>query len=301
MNHFIFPYLNPFKFVPATNSPGVHFDDDWSCEQIKSFERRSYYQQKWKKSETTKLQMESSLAPEKLKVYDKNRTKVKEFTWTAVLTATGYKIYEVTFDISNLPEGMYWLYQQVTFGSIDWAAISEPIHSKTSWSNTHLFTYSNSYNKDGVGWTTGIEMKFRCEAGIMDFEPDAEISSYIDQTRDSEILDGVPYRKFKLYIGKAPGVAPWVLDLLNRIFLCDSVDIDGKTYTRNNGAKWDVSRAKGNPLIGGSLEIVEGTNLFGLNFSETTPIENGLVIAYNIETAFFGPGSLVPVIEVPRD
>jgi len=300
MNHFKIPFLNPFKFVPSTATPNVvsDFDGAWACEQIKSFERNVYYKQKWKKSETTKLQIESSIAPETLKVYNSSGIQVKTFTWSAVYSGTNYSIYETTFDISDLAEGVYYLYQRVTLLSIDWKAISEPIHSKASWSNTLLITYKNSYNDQDVAFSTGVEFKFRCEAGIMDYNPERDRSAYVNQIHDVENLSGVPYRTFKLYIGEAPGVAPYIIDLLNRIFCCDSINIEGKYYQSNEGSKWEVTRIKGFPLIGGSIEIVEAVNAMSQEFSDTTPLSTGLVTAYNIETAFFGPGSLVPVIDI---
>mgnify|MGYP000847628619 CR=1 FL=1 len=297
-NHFKIPLLWPFKMVPATTTPGIHFDDAWACEQIKSFEAKAYYRQKWVKTETTKLQIESSLAPEPLKVYKTDGTVAKSIAWTAVHTEISYKIYECTFDISDLAEGIYYIYQQVTFGSIDWKTISEAIHSKTNWPGTLKFTYKNSFNKDDVAWTTGLQMSFRCEAGIMDFTPEAEITAYVNQTRDARVLDGTPFRTFKLYIGEAAGVAPYIVDIINRIFSCDYVSIEGMQYAREGNAKVEVTRVKGYPLIGASLEITPASNAQSLAFADTTPLAPGVVLHYNMETAFFGPGSLVPVIDV---
>lgn len=297
-NHFKIPLLWPFKMVPSTSTPGIHFDDAWACEQIKSFERQVYYKQKWKKADTTTLVIESSLAPTALKVYNRERTIVKSINWTAAYTAINYTIYTLTFDISDLAEGVYYIYQRATFGSIDWKSISEPIHSKASWSNTLLFTFKNSFNDQDVPWTLGFDMKFRCEAGIMDFNPERDRAAYVNQSRDVTNLSGIPYRSFKLYIGKAPGVAPWVVDVLNRIFCCDSIDINGKKYQSDDGSKWEVTRAKGYPLIGASIDIVEAVNSSSLEFADTTPIAPGILIAYHMETGFFGDGALVQVTDI---
>lgn len=295
-NLFKIPLIWPFKMVPNTATPGIHFDDAWACEQIKSFEKKVYYRQKWVKANTTKLQVTSSIAPETLKVYRTDGSIAKAFTWASVFTATQYSIYETTWDVSDLADGIYIPYQRVTLLSIDWAAIGEPIHIKSSWPNTLLFTYKNSFNKDGMAWTTGIEMKFRCEAGIMDFNPEADISDYINQDADRELIDGIPSRSFKLYIGTAKGVATYIIDVLNRIFSVDYVNIDGLEYCR--AGKWEVNRVKGYPLIGGSLEIVPGRNTDSLEFSDTTPLAPGIVTGFDIETAFFGPGATVPITDI---
>lgn len=300
MNHFKIPLIWPFKMVPSTSTPGIHFDDDWACQQIKSFERIAHYKQKWKKSDTTTLVIESSMAPESLKICNRFGTPLKSISWTNAYTAIGYNIYTLTFSISDLAEGVYYLYQRVAFGSIDWKAVSEPVDSKTSWPLTHLFTYTNSFNDQDVPWTLPLEMKFRCEAGIMDFTPQRDRAAYVNQMRDLTNLSGVPYRAFKLYIGRAPGVAPWVIDLLNRIFCCDSIDIEGKKYQSDDGSKWEVTRVKGYPLIGASIDIVEAVASSSLEFADTTPIAPGILVAYQMEPGFFGPASLIPITDIEQ-
>lgn len=285
--------------VPSTATPGVHFDDAWHCEQVRDWEMKRYYQQKWKKSDTTKLQIESSIAPETLKVLDVNGQQVKTISWTAVFTEIDYKIYECTFDISDLNEGVYYIYQKVVFGLTDWPYISEPIHSKTSWPRTRLFTFSNTFNDQDIAWTaTGMEMKFRCEADIQDPDFPRDRSAYINQTRNITNLSGIPYRTFKLVIGEAPGVPAYIVDILNRIFCCDTIDIDGLLYQSDEGSKWEINRVKGYPMIGAQIDICPAYNRTAQQSVDTTPLAPGIVMAYNIETAFFGPGSLVPVIDV---
>jgi hypothetical protein len=298
-NHFNIPLLWPFKMVPSTDTPGMHFDDDWHSEQIRDWEMKMYYQQKWETADTTKLQIESSIAPETLKVLDRHGAIVKTFTWTAVLTETYYKIYETTFDISDLDEGVYYLHQQVTFGALDWNYVSEPISMKAEWPRTLLFTFSNSFNDQDIAWTANdLEMKFRCEADIQEPDFPRDRAAYVNQTRNITNLSGIPYRTFKLVIGDAPGVAPYVVDILNRIFCCDSIDIEGLAYQSDEGSKWEINRIKGIPTIGASIDIAPEVNKTSQQSSDTTPLAPGIVMAYNIETAFFGPGSLVPVVDI---
>lgn len=298
MNHSKIPFALPFKFVRSTPTPGIHFDDSWACEQVKSFETKAIYRQKWKRTDTTPLQVESSINPDTLKIYNSLGVQVKAIPWAAVYAGINYTIYQATFDISDLPEGVYYAYHRVTAGAIEWKYITEAIHSKDSWPNTLLISYKNSFNDFDVAWTTGIEMKFRCEAGIMDFDPKRERSDYINQVYDTTTLKATPYREFVLYIGTAPGVAPYITDILNRIFCCNYIDIQGMLFQAKSGAEGKTNRVKGYPLVGWSQDIVPAKNAQSLEDSDTTPLAPGLVSAYNIETTFFGPGSLVPVIDV---
>lgn len=280
------PFLNPFKFLPNTENPGIHFDDSWAFEQIKSFETKVKYYQKWVSTDTTPIQIEASTIPDDLKIYC-GQTVKKSIAWTKKADGAeiGISIYEAIFDISDLDVNKtYYLY--IKSGTFE--AISEPIYSKTSWPNTLLFTYRNSFNDFGVAFTTGVEFSFRCEAGIMDFNPESEDANYVDQIHNVEELSGTPFRTFKLYIGDEKGVAPWVIDVLNRIFVCDYVDIEGLQYSKNTGAKWEVNRVKPWPLMAGSLEIVPTKNASGLQFEANDDSMEGLVTAYDIDTNFFG-------------
>jgi hypothetical protein len=284
------PFLNSIKWVPNTTNPGIHFDQDWMYNQIKSFERKINYCQKWQIGDTTTVQVESTILPDDLKIYDcTNVVKTIPFVKTADGALLGVNIYEAIVNLDDLTVNKtYYGYIKATYGGVTFEAVSEPIQLQTLWPNTLLFRYKNTLNDYGVTFTTGINFYFRCEAGIMDFNPEADNSDYVDQIHNIEQLSGTPFRTFKLYIGDEKGVAPWVLDLLNRIFICDFVEIEGMEYSKNTGAKWEVNRVKGFPLFGGSLEIVPSKNVSGLQFMSDIDITDGLVTAYDIDTNFFG-------------
>lgn len=285
------PFINPVKFVPNSATPGKHFDQDWAYNQIKSFESKIRYYQKWQVGDTTVIQLESSILPEDLKVYDCTKTLKKsiEFVKVADGDDLGINVYEAEVNMDDLPVNKdYYFYIKATYGPALFEAISEPIRLQTSWPGTMQFKYRNSFNDFGVAFSTGVEFSFRCEAGIMDFQPENESADYIDQIHNVEVLSGTPYRTFKLYIGDEKGVAPWVLDLLNRVFVCDHVEIEGLEYSKNTGAKWEVNRVKPWPLFGGALEIVATKNMSGLQFMSDEDISDGLVVAYDIDTNFFG-------------
>lgn len=188
MQHFNYPLINPVKLVKCTNT--VHFDDALTCQRLRDYHFRAFYKQKWVRTETTTLQMESSIAPDDMVIYDIWAHQAKTIGWTAVYTATDYKVYELTFDLSDLAEGVYLPYQKVSLLGITWEAFGEPIHSKNSWPNTLLFKYKNSFNDFGVAWSTGIEMKFRVEAGIEDPEFHLERTDYVNQQRSVATLKG---------------------------------------------------------------------------------------------------------------
>lgn len=298
MNHFKIPFLNPFKFVPNTSTPGVHFDDAWACEQIRSFQMRATYKTKWQLSDVTKLQIECSIVPDDLKIYNTLRQIVKTIPWTNVFTGIGYSVWELLYDVSDLSEQVVYNYQHVSFGAIEFAAVSEPIDLRVSWPNTRWITYRNSFNDWDVAFSTGIIFGFRCECDVIDFNPERESNDHITSRRGVVKLWGNSWRTFTLYIGEAPGVAPWVVDLFNKILDCDYTTFAGKRYTANQGAKWEVTRIKTWPLIGAKIEVVPVGDEASLEFADVSPLANGLVTAYNIDAGLFGPGAIVPVIDI---
>lgn len=295
MSYVNVPLTWPFKMVPATPTPGIHFDDDWAHKQIKPWERKIPYFQKWVKSETTKLQIEAGLTPNALKVYDQNWNLLKSFAWTAVVTHPNYKIYETTFDVSDLANQVIFLYQDVDDTSIRF--ISEPIHINTQWKNTLSFIYRNSSNKNGMAWATGISMRFRCEAAIHEYSPDRERNSYVNQPLDVKTLHAVPTRVFKLLIADGIGCPPYIVDILNRIFCCDYVEIGGRQIETAAGSKWEKNQQKGYPWIGASIDIVYAKNLQVIQ-QNTGAEGTGMVINYDLETDFFSGQVITEVIEV---
>ena len=301
MNHFKIPKHNPFGFVPSTLTPGVFLGDAWASELIRSFMMKAYYKQKWEKADTTKLQIECSIIPDDLKIVNKKGQVLKSIPWEVVFDGVSYKVLELTYDVSDIAEQEIYNYQSVNFGGgVVKAAISEPIDLKSKWPNTRGIIYRNSYNDWDVAFTTGIQFFFRCECDVLDFNPEREANDHISSRRKLSRLWGNSWDSFTFYVAEAPGVAEWVVKLLNKIFDCDYVSIAGKRFTADQNAKWEVTRIRTWPLIGAKIAVVPVEDGSSLEFADATPLSNGLVTAYNIETAFFGPGSLVPIIDVEK-
>lgn len=298
--HFKMPFALPFKFVPVENT-GRHFDDCWAYLRTRDFQIDARYKQKWQLSDVTKLQMESSIAPQDLQVLRLDGSVITSFIWNIVVGGINYKIYETEVDLSAIPEDIYFLHQQVNFMDIDWRVISEPIHLKETWPNTMFINYKNSYNDNDIAWTTGINMGFRCECGIMNLEPKRNNTDYINQENRARLLKGRPYREFKLLVGNAAGVGEWVADLLNVIMCCDYTTYDDKRYIAKPGSDLEIRRALGYPLIGVTQDLLEWENRRSLELNNTAEIAPGIVTAYSIETGFFGPGTEVPITEVQEN
>lgn len=292
----------PFWFVKNPEVKSVHFDEGWSCKKIRLNQVNAIYKQKWNKATTTMLQIESSLVPASLKVLSRTNLQLKEFLWTAATSGVGYVVYQTIFDVSDLDDQDIFLYQDA---GVLGEAISEPISIAVSHENVLLYQYKNSFNKEDTAWTTGLTLSFFCESDIQDYEPKVEKNDFVNQVHDTTLIDGTTYREFQLKIGDTKngrsGVAEYVLEILNKIFNCDSVLINGIGYTAKTGSEIKVTRVPTYPLVGGTLDITPSKNTGSLEFQDMSPQMNAIVTTYNIETGFFGPAAIVPIIEVEEN
>lgn len=301
-NYLNIPKVLPFKFLPNTATPGIHFDDDWFVNQIKNFERRVCYAQKWIRSYKTKLQITSTIEPADLKLYNTAGALIKSFAWSVVGVGVGdERVYECLYDVTSGvgTDGYYYLYLKAELLSVKFEAISEPIWIKDSHSNVRPWVYKHSKNDFGVIWTTGIQMTFMCESDIMDYEFEHDRNDYIDQVHNVSDLSAFPYRNMKMCIGEAPGVPPYIVDIANRVMCCDHVLFKDLLIKLNEGSKkWEISRVKGYPMIGATIAIAPALNDSSLQFTDLDPIAPGIIIAYDIPNGFFGTASIVHITDI---
>lgn len=303
MVHYLnIPHCLPFCFVPDivnTVNP-VHFRSGLLVERNYSFQRKIAYTQKWQKDETTVLQIESTIVPNNLKLISSNRTIRKEFTWNEVFDSGYYKIYETVFNVSDVQDGVYYLNITAEFMTNSFAYISEKIHIKEFWPETLGFNYWHNENNFGVAYSTGVKFFFRIEAGILRPKFLRERTAAQDQLQKITTLNSIPSVVQRLLIGNVNGVAPWTIDLLNRIFCHRTVLINNVQYETPIGADFDINDNLGYPLIGASIEIVEAGNAF-VNQQSGLEQNTGFAIAYDMNTDWFGGDNFVKVLEINKN
>ena len=249
---FYIPNLNPLRF---TGGAGNKFDRLLMEELINRFQDKKCYFQKWNLGDTTKLQILSDFEFT-FKIYDLDGVLFEEITPEAVSTniiGQSFSVYEIEMIFAEA--GGYYAvieYDGNTLISEAWEVGNFP--------DTVLYKYKNSENNFSVVFDTGIEMAYRVEGLVTEFEPKADDVIYNDQSRNSRILESVPWRSFQLYVGNQEGVPEWVADKANRILACDVVYIDSETFdgyiSKVEGAEWEISRAEQYAFIGLKTEIM---------------------------------------------
>lgn len=301
---------NPIKFTEFTDTNENHFDLRWTKDQRLPNAVKAYYKQKWYRSLTTPIQIESTIPPTTVKIVDPFGAVVKTINWDTIFVGTNYNIYQFIFDISDIAAGTYFIRFDVTKLSFDRKIVSEPIMSADSFGSIPMlvFQYWNSFNDFDIAWTLlpDTRMIFCCEGCIPANQmlPKRNATSYANQDNRVKVLSAVPYRLHQLYVGGTKldiGVAPYVLDIVNRIMDHDSVYINEKAFVANVSAEWKKTDILDYPLVTGALDICEAGNRGGLNFSDSTPIAPGIVVGYDLDTAIFGAGTVVPILEVQEN
>lgn len=306
------PLVNPIKITEYKDNMLAnpnHFDLRWFKDQRLPNSVNVYYKQKWYRALTTPIQIESMIPPTPVKIYNAYGDIVKTINWSTLFSGVNYNIYQFIFDISDQPEGTYFIYFTISLLSFNHACISEPILSKNSFGSLPMavFQYWNSFNDFDVAWTLMTSrMIFVCEGCIPPNQmlPKRNATSYANQSYNVKVLSGSPYRLHQLCIGGTKldlGVAPYVLDIANRIFDCDNIFINEKKFAANVGAEWKKTDQSDYPLVTGNIDICEADNLSSLQFSDTTPLAPGIVTGYDLDTSVFGPGSVVPILEVQEN
>jgi hypothetical protein len=304
------PHLCPVKFVPLGQSvPGqYHFksmDADWFKEQISMWDNQNNYFQKWQTNDVISIQVQTNgLAPVQVELIDYTghvyqTVAMSQVTTTALQTPRA--AYQGDVPLTGLTEALYYLHLTAGSGTTKTEFISEPLHVKEDWPETLLIEYKHKRNKQSMLFSNGYYPSLRVEGWIDKFNPEARFAVYEDQPADIEMINGIPYRSFKLNIAGNDGLPDWIIDKISRILLLSTSRVDGINYSRNGDAKFEVVEFPGDPKRYWSISIREAMNRDGITLDTSGQLDENLTVVYNIDTSMFGDGSgSTSVVEVTK-
>lgn len=277
---FYIPYLNPIRF---TGGAGDKFDTLLMVDLINKYQEERCYFQKWNTGDSTKMQILSDWEFT-FKVYNLDNVEIEEIVpsvFVETIAEKTFKAYEValSFDVP----GSYYAVIEYDGNK----QISEPWHVGNYEESTMLFKYKNSENNFSVFFDQGFEFFFRVEGLVANFEPKSDDVIYNDQTKNSRLLNAVPWRSFTMFVGNEGGIPDWVADKVNRIMACDVVHIDSETFdgyiSKVDGAEWEVVRPSEQPFSGVRTEIM--------------PVENSLLERLKREDGGGGTGLNYTIVQ----
>ena len=261
-------------FNPQYNN--VHFDDDFFCRSIRFFEQKVGYLQPYQQSDTIRyifFGSDTTAANYTARLLDMNGVAITKTITVSQQSGTysGLKAYTLQFSLWDVPEGKYFLQLAYDHGASTFSYIlHEPFHLKQVHSNTVRIDYRNSYNdQDVIYFSDTFKFQLRVKGNMSAVNPDSKFSTYEDQPLNNTMVSGIPYRNFELTIDKSP---EWLADKVERIFLTDTLTIDGKLFSRENGAKLEPKRNEQYPLHFYGLKLREAENKLSNEYAMNTAV-----------------------------
>lgn len=273
-NQIFAPYLNPVRFVlqePANIPQYVSkFMDDWIFENtIRDFETPATFRQKWLIDDSIKLQYTSNFSPLTLKLYDCTGkliyssvfdTKQQDFF------NPGFYIRQIDFPLSAFDPGIYYF----VIPEMSW--VSDPFEILEEFKNSNYIEYSHSETYGDINFDIPFSPTIRTPSILKYKTPGSRDVIYPDSEESETLLHSVPFRLWRYILGGQGAVPPWFIDKIARIFGCDSLKIDGRLYTKSEGANWEPVELDDYPMAGWSIELREKLNRDSLIFENDTQI-----------------------------
>ena len=207
---------------------------------------------------------------------DINDNTVKTFNATIKNSSvvSNYTTYEVKSNLSNVPEGTYYYYLNITQLHRHATFISEAIYIKETHDNTILLSYTHDENDyDTIfdnTFSPAITFYFRVEGGLNKFYMQlyAKETIYVDDPHNYTVIDSVPYETEKLVVSDSYGVANWVAKKINRMLSCLYFYIDGIRFCKYENAKWERKGLDQEyPFSGWMIDVVESENKYSNEFN----------------------------------
>lgn len=199
-----------------------------------------------------------------------------------------YFIYESSQALNALPDGIYYLLAEIGSGP-NKRLISEPIEVSSAIENTLLLQYKHRKYRGGVVFETGVEFSLRVRGFLRLQPPASKDTLYEDQVLDMVMVQSKPYRIWELVMfGPEGGLPDWMIDKLNWVLGCSDLRIDGKYYTKQEGAKIEEGETLQNGLLKSyRIEMREAINRNSKVFSGEENTNEQLHILLNVSSKGF--------------
>lgn len=286
MSKIIIPYLNPVKFHKLTPDESAKYltrhMEEWNYSNATpDWQAKPIYAQPFQVSDNITLQFQSNFdeADQTVELINCHGRVFLTFTVTQGAeseTEAGLFLYEINEALTDIEDGYYYI--RITGqGTPDLEIVSEPLHIKSSHPYSVLIEYSNFEFKDGIVFETDLVLQIRVHGDLRYKIPASKDVSYEDQSFDTTLLNSVPYRIWELYVGGTTGIPSYLIDRINRLLGCSNLQVDGKYFTKSDGAKLEekASDDERYPLRGWTIDLQEAENPYAAEFStegEPTPV-----------------------------
>lgn len=279
------------SYHPAFNSRD--FDSDFFYNSIRYYEKKEGYCQPFQQSDTLLLQFmtdDNTHTNYVGQLLDSNGGLYRSLGNPTEFSSTydGMSVYKFSVPLYNVDEGKYFFRIVYTATTDIVLMISEPFDLKQVHPKTIRIDYWNSFNDFSYIFEDNVVPQFRVHGCITEVRPDSKFQVYEDQPLNTEMVSGIAFRNYMLSIGIGiKDVPEWVLDKLERIFLCDSVKVDNHEVTREAGSKWEGKPIERLAVGSYSLKLRERYNTDTYNVADFTTIVGAMP-----QTSYFFIGNM---------
>lgn len=319
-NQLIIPELNPVIFYESTreNLPKYftkYLGDFMFRERLYAWQQRSEYVQVWQTTDIINLQFESTFDPIVVKLVDENGNTV--IILPALKGMPNKYIpntfsFDVSMSLGDLATGYYFL--QIELGSLgpqQKILISDCQYiSNEQIENSLLLEYFNSRFHGDVIFETGIKFQFRVfgNFGFLDKSRASEI--YRDEKYTSTLLSSKSAKQWPVNFGDEYGLPDEVINLIDEIWSCDHVSIDGKPFGIADGTKPEYPTVESDnvyPKRGMRITVEAGINRNSKIFAIDTDTNKKLVTSIIVDAKVFGDTSnqgsanTIPVFNIENE
>lgn len=287
-----YPKANPLQFVRVNGGVNQYnfkyWDEWWQCERKVPQQGAVKYSQKIQQDQTVTIYWHSNnggTTGATVKVYDMNwvdtgiafsvsNTSVSGFELTDPYTGIAYTAYthiaQQYMGTLGLADGRYIFVTETPFSDGIEYMISEPVYLRELHKNTMLIEYTNSVNDYDVFYVThNILFTLRVESWLHSLVPNSIDTSYEDEQVDITPTYSVPYNT---YTYSVRGVPEWMLTRVNFAFSADVKRFDGRLFTKDKDAKFELTGSNASGKKGASIQVREAINTYSTTVVNRQPI-----------------------------
>lgn len=306
------PLLNPvklFKVGRAVTSKyqTKHFDLFQFQERLYDWEVEEDFKQIYQTTDILSLRFESDFSPISFELIKSNG--IVAITIPALIGMPNKFFantwqFKIDASLAGLSTGCYYVKVSTGSGTVvlyesKWIYISSvPLKNSISieyWS-------SKDFHDDAI-FKDGTKFQYRMFGYIGRLKTGRDVTKYKDERSNPYVTSSRPFRQWPCHFGDKWGIPDDVVDLLNGIWGCDNVWIDGKQFAAVD-EEFEHFEIENKTKRGCKLMITEGINRRSVAYSQTADTGKKLMYAIIVDAKVFGDTSqqgsvnAVPIITV---
>lgn len=299
-------HLVSYDFQKNIKYNNVEIYNDWFNNRNDSWVLNPSYIQKFNKSDIIKDQIiTNGISNVLLLIFDCGLAEVGSLskglvdtlqynTLSPVPIPVPDVVLEATIDFSIYPNSQYFFV--VTVGGNP-VLISERIETRDNWEKTILIESSNSIDKTGFFFSSGIKSIIRAEGIVEKLQPSLDYIASKDEVGNNEALYSLVSRKRIIRFGNAYGLPDYIYLKIADIISLDKLMIEGVYYTIGKDEKIEKSDdVEGHPLYYYNVLMELMTNANGLTVGAAPGYITDSVVLVVDATAFGLPaGTLLNI------